>query len=57
MKTPTEQELLNDPSISYWLKGQIQSSKSRDCLDALLDAEILVEVLKERVRKAGIPVR
>jgi len=57
MKTPTEQELLNDPSISYWLKGQVQSSKSRDCLDALLDAEILVEVLKERVRQAGIPVR
>ena len=57
MKTPTEQELLNDPSISYWLKGQVQASQSRDCLDALLDAELLVEVLKERVRQAGIPVR
>ena len=43
-----ESALLNDPSVSYWLKEQIRASKERDILDALCDAELLVAVLAER---------
>lgn len=44
-----EQEMLNDPSTSFWLKEQIKATKQRDLLDALNDAEALVLVLKSRL--------
>ena len=39
---------LVDPSVSYWLRDAIRSALERDCVDALRDAEELVEILKER---------
>jgi hypothetical protein len=44
-----EQQLLEDASVSDWLKKQINSSHDRDCIDALDDAKQLVEVLEARV--------
>ena len=38
-------ELLANPATSDWLKNAITSARKRDVVDALNDAEILVEVL------------
>lgn len=40
--------ILRDQSASYWLKESLERSLVRDPLDALNDAEILAEILKER---------
>lgn len=47
-KPTTADRLLSNPCTSYWLKDAIKSSFNRDCLDALRDAETLVQLLKER---------
>ncbi|MGK2231132.1 MAG: hypothetical protein ACI92O_000290 [Colwellia sp.] len=44
-----ETTLINDPSTSYWLKQQLQITMTRDPLDGLNDAELLVMVLKFRL--------
>ncbi|EGQ7973450.1 hypothetical protein I7Z51_002372 [Vibrio parahaemolyticus] len=44
-----EQEVMNDPSTSYWLREQIEKSKERDILDVLDDTESLVLILKARL--------
>jgi|TARA_B110000211_G_C14093145_1_gene560696 hypothetical protein len=46
-----EQALKQDPSTSFWLKEQLQVTKARDILDALNDAEALVNVLKTRYQQ------
>jgi hypothetical protein len=38
-----------DTSTSYWLKEQLESTKKRDPVDALNDAEVLVSALKIRL--------
>jgi hypothetical protein len=43
-----EKSLQSDPSTSFWLKEQLQSSKTRDICNALADAEALVMALKAR---------
>lgn len=43
-----EDQILNDPAASNWLKHQVEASKERDVVDALRDSEILVEVLAAR---------
>lgn len=43
-----EDAILNDFSVSYWLKCEILNTRNRDCLDALQDAEILVALLEQR---------
>lgn len=40
------QQLLASPSVSFWLKDALRAMTNRDPLDALNDAELLVEVLK-----------
>ena len=45
-----EKMLLNDPSISYWLKNQIKRINERDVLDALNDTQILIDLLNSRFR-------
>ena len=40
-----EEMLIHEPSTSNWLRQQIEASKSRDPVDALTDAELLVEIL------------
>lgn len=34
---------------SYWLKNALKTSLSRDCVDALHDAQTLVMILRARV--------
>lgn len=45
------QEILNDPAASFWLKSAINACLNRDAVDALTDAEVLVEVLKDHLNK------
>jgi len=46
-----EKELLNDPTISFWLKDQIQKLSERDILDVARDAELLAKVADQRFKK------
>jgi hypothetical protein len=46
--TEREIKIINDPSASFWLKKQITALQNRDIVDGLNDAEILVEILKEK---------
>jgi hypothetical protein len=48
MNTKLEQELLDGPCTSYWLKEQIRNLDKRDVLDAMRDAELLAKVANER---------
>ena len=43
-----EKILTDDPSTSDWLRNAIETSRRRDILDALRDAEVLVQVLRAR---------
>jgi hypothetical protein len=47
---PTVEELLTDPSTSFWLRNALTSALSRDPVDATNDAEILARVLDHRCR-------
>jgi hypothetical protein len=38
-------DVLNDPTISHWLKSSLTSALNRDPLDATNDAEILFFIL------------
>jgi len=44
-----ESELLNNPTTSYWLRDAIIQTGRRDLIDALADAEVLLEVCRARV--------
>lgn len=46
---PTIENILSDPSISYWLKDALRTSLSRDPVDAASDAELLSGLLAARV--------
>lgn len=46
-----ENKLLSDPSASFWLKEQIQTTDKRDIIDAMADAEALLMVLHARWNK------
>lgn len=48
---PTPKGILDDPSMSNWLKEAIQTSLYRDPVDAARDAELLYRILNERCRK------
>lgn len=43
---PTPAAVNADPAASYWLKNAIQSAIARDPVDAINDAELLLEILK-----------
>ena len=45
-----EQQLLADPSTSFWLKEQIEKLPERDILDAAFDAELLPRVADKRFK-------
>ena len=47
----TENDVLNDPSCSYWLKEQIVKSSNLDPVDMLNDIDILVHILNSRINK------
>ena len=43
-----EERLLESDCASYWLKGAIRALIARDPVDALSDAELLREVMRQR---------
>jgi len=47
---PTPEEILADPSASYWLKEALVSALKRDCVDAAHDAELLALILSEQAQ-------
>ncbi len=49
VKRPTISEVLKDPSTSDFLRFAIQKSLNRDPLDALYDAQMLYDLMSERV--------
>jgi hypothetical protein len=46
----TPEELLSDPSLSFWFKDALKSALKRDPVDALSDVELLLGVLSARTR-------
>lgn len=42
-------EVLNDPTISHWLKSALSSALNRDPLDVANDAEMLFLILSQRL--------
>jgi len=49
MEIPTIEEVLNDFAASYWLKDALRAAKTRDCLDAANDAEMLALILQNEL--------
>jgi hypothetical protein len=49
-EVPTVEDLLNDPSTSFWLRNALTSALLRDPVDAANDAEILARVLDQQCR-------
>jgi hypothetical protein len=47
---PTIEEVLRDPSASFWLKAALRSALGRDPVDAANDAEVLARLLDRRCR-------
>jgi len=45
---PTIEEVLRDPSASFWLKAALRSALARDPVDAANDAEVLARLLDQR---------
>ncbi len=45
----TVDELLDDPSVSYWLKNALIAALKRDPVDALNDARLLAEALENHL--------
>ena len=44
----TDAEILEDPSVRYWVKEQYRRSFDHDLLDAMRDAELLLKMLEAR---------
>jgi hypothetical protein len=55
---PTDKILaaLADPSTTYWLRDALKSSLARDPVDALRDAEALVDLLRDHLADLPAPV-
>jgi hypothetical protein len=47
---PSVDELLREPSTSFWLRNALTSALLRDPVDAANDADILARVLDQRCR-------
>ena len=48
---PSIDEVLGDPTASFWLKTALCSALGRDPVDAAHDSEILARLLEERCDK------
>lgn len=44
-------EVMADPATSYWLKDAYFALQRRDPVDALRDAEVLVQLMTQRLEK------
>ena len=49
MSTPAIPELLSDPCITFRLKNWLREALSADPLDSCYDAQLLADVLRQRV--------
>jgi hypothetical protein len=49
MSTPAIPELLSDPCITFRLKNWLREALAADPLDAYYDAQLLADVLRQRV--------
>jgi hypothetical protein len=47
---PSVDELLRDPSTSFWLRNALRSALQRDPVDAANDADMLARVLDQKCR-------
>jgi hypothetical protein len=45
----TIQQILSDPSTSYWLHDALTTALNRDPIDALNDIDVLTEVLENKL--------
>jgi hypothetical protein len=45
---PAIEEVLHDPTASFWLKHALRSALERDPVDAANEAEILAQLLVQR---------
>lgn len=41
--------LLDNPTVSFWLKARLRELKTRDCLDMARDAALFAEIAKARL--------
>jgi hypothetical protein len=44
-------EILQDPSVSHWVKAALTSALARDCVDAANDAALVAHLLADRANK------
>lgn len=51
------EQIIKDPSASYWLKDAIRSTMARDVVDAANDAEVLSAILNAKAENALKGVR
>lgn len=51
MDALTADYILKSPQASYWIKDALKTALKRDIVDAVNDAEILVQVLKDTMLK------
>ena len=49
MSIPSVQQVLEDPSVHYRLKRWLREALEADALDAYYDAQLLADVLKQRM--------
>ncbi|QSB03787.1 hypothetical protein JWZ98_23035 (plasmid) [Methylomonas sp. EFPC1] len=49
---PLHNKILNDPAASDWLKNALRAALVRDPVDAVNDAEILLNALNEQLHHA-----
>ena len=47
---PDIEEVLRDPTASFWLKDALRSALARDPVDAANDAEVLARLLDRKCR-------
>lgn len=52
--TEYKRNVENDQSASFWLKKALVTAEGRDVLDALADAEQLLEYCQQRAIEAGV---
>jgi len=49
MNTPSVQQVLEDPCVHYRLKNWLREALKADALDAYYDAQLLADVLRQRL--------
>ena len=49
MSAPSVEQVLEDPCVNYRLKRWLREALAADALDAYYDAQLLADVLRQRV--------